>query len=159
MFANLLTTTTSRYNALRQQLTASEADGDTEDDSHISRVLRAYYKEKEQPLPPWLPPDPRERPSAPSVTSFVSSSRPQMQQQASSVSNRGSGGALGDLWDAPRQGAQPQPQSLRQQGRGSSFVGANQPSPGQAPNTRPSGGGFIDSYQRPSSGDTLQARP
>jgi hypothetical protein len=50
---SLLTNTTSRYNNLRQKLLDSDADGDTEDDSHISRVLRAYYTEKGRPFPQW----------------------------------------------------------------------------------------------------------
>ncbi|KAJ9641991.1 hypothetical protein H2199_005206 [Coniosporium tulheliwenetii] len=56
---SLYTTTTSRYASLRRNLLSSEEDGDTEDDSHISRVLRAYYTEKGRPFPPWLPPDPK----------------------------------------------------------------------------------------------------
>ena len=59
--SNLLTTTTGRYNSLRRTLLSSEDDGDTEDDSHISRALRAYYTEKARPFPPWLPPDPNDR--------------------------------------------------------------------------------------------------
>lgn len=113
---NLLTNTTSRYNNLRRQLLSDEADGDTEDDSHISRVLRAYYTEKGRPFPQWLPPDPKTPQPAPAQ--FVSSSGRQQGQQAPI----GRGGGLSDLWDnpAPQQQSQ-EPLSLRRTagGRGS----------------------------------------
>ncbi|KAI4171337.1 MAG: hypothetical protein LQ348_006939, partial [Seirophora lacunosa] len=69
----LVTTTTSRYtSALRQRIAAgasstSESDdlyADSPDASHVSRVLRAYYREKTppgQPLPEWLGVDPRDK--------------------------------------------------------------------------------------------------
>ncbi|CAI6333965.1 unnamed protein product [Periconia digitata] len=117
---NLLTTTTSRYNSLRRQLLSDEVDGDTEDDSHISRGLRAYYTEKGRPFPPWLPPDPKAPQAAPAQ--MVSSSGrgygnmgPPQQQMG-----RGSA-AINDLWDGPSQPQQQQePMSLRraQLGRG-----------------------------------------
>ncbi|KAI9728710.1 MAG: hypothetical protein M1828_002816 [Chrysothrix sp. TS-e1954] len=109
--SNVLTNTTSRYNQLRRTLLSDESDGDTEDDSHISRVLRAYYVEKGRPFPPWLPPDPKSR----------SSQRHQQQQYQQSGDNYGQNqapprraGGLNDLWDTPKD-AQPssQPQSLR----------------------------------------------
>ncbi|KAL6708318.1 hypothetical protein ACN47E_003242 [Coniothyrium glycines] len=105
---NLLTNTTSRYNNLRRQLLSDDADGDSEDDSHISRVLRAYYTEKGRPFPQWLPPDPKAPQPAP--TQFASSSGRQQGQQAPI----GRGGGLSDLWDSPAQQQQPQePLSLR----------------------------------------------
>ncbi|ORX94812.1 Sec1-binding region of Mso1-domain-containing protein [Clohesyomyces aquaticus] len=110
---NLLTTTTSRYNSLRRTLLSDEADGDTEDDTHISRVLRAYYTEKGRPFPPWLPPDPKAPQQAPAQ--YVSSGRQPGQPQM----GRG-GGGLNDLWDAPApQQQQQEPLSLRRaQARG-----------------------------------------
>ncbi|KAI4654803.1 uncharacterized protein J4E78_006980 [Alternaria triticimaculans] len=103
---NLLTNTTSRYNNLRRQILSDEADGDTEDDSHLSRVLRAYYTEKGRPFPQWLPPDPKAPQPAPAQ--FVSS-RQQAQAQTA-----GRGGGLNDLWDNPAPQQPPQePQSLR----------------------------------------------
>lgn len=113
---NILTTTTSRYNNLRRQLLDSEADGDTEDDSHISRSLRAYYTEKGRQFPPWLPPDPKGAPP-PQPTQFASSSG---RQQGQAQQMGGRGGGLSDLWDAPQQQQQPQePLSLRRAaGRG-----------------------------------------
>lgn len=103
---NLLTNTTSKYNSLRQQLLSDEADGNTEDDSHISRVLRAYYTEKGRPFPPWLPADPKAPQAAPAQ--FVSSAG---RGQVSA------GGGLSDLWDTPQQQPPPQePLSLRRAG-------------------------------------------
>ncbi|KAF2397285.1 hypothetical protein EJ06DRAFT_539654 [Trichodelitschia bisporula] len=107
-FSSLLTQTSSKYNNLRRQLISSEADGDTEDDSHISRVLRAYYTEKGRPFPDWLPPDPK----APAPIQMVSSN-PALQQQAPQYAQQqpaqpparwGSGraGGLSDLWDSPK---------------------------------------------------------
>ncbi|KAJ4369790.1 hypothetical protein N0V83_005554 [Neocucurbitaria cava] len=105
---NLLTNTTSRYNNLRRQLLSDDADGDTEDDSHISRVLRAYYTEKGRPFPQWLPPDPKAPQPAPAQ--FASSSGRQ-QGQAAPI---GRGGGLSDLWDSPQPQPLPQePLSLR----------------------------------------------
>ena len=111
--SNLLTTTTSKYDKLRRTLLSDEADGDTEDDTHICRVLRAYYQEKGKPYPQWLPPDPKAPQSAPAQ--FVSSSgRSPIPQQM----GRG-GGGLNDLWDTPQQQQQHEPASLRRaQGRG-----------------------------------------
>ncbi|KAF2183814.1 hypothetical protein K469DRAFT_751237 [Zopfia rhizophila CBS 207.26] len=128
--SNLLTTTTSRYNSLRRTLLSDEADGDTEDDSHVSRVLRAYYTEKGRPFPPWLPPDPKAPQPAP--TQFVSSSG---RQPGQPQMGRG-GGGLSDLWDAPQQPQQPQePISLRRaQGRGG---GRFQGRPGMADSYSP----------------------
>ncbi|KAK4550832.1 hypothetical protein LTR36_000412 [Oleoguttula mirabilis] len=128
--SNLLTQTTSRYNTLRRTLLSNEDDGDTEDDSHISRVLRAYYTEKGRPFPPWLPPDPNDR------RAITPQPYAQPQQQGGQYfANVGQGGrsqhsgvqaqhqagnrgSLSDLWD-PAPAAQPssngptQPQSLR----------------------------------------------
>lgn len=118
---NLLTNTTSRYTNLRRQLLSDENDGDTEEDSHISRVLRAYYTEKGRPYPQWLPPDPR-APQPQPAQQFVSSAGRQQGQGA--PMGRG-GGGLSDLWDspAPQQQAQ-QPLSLRRGAGGGAGAGA-----------------------------------
>ncbi|KAM0710652.1 hypothetical protein Q7P35_001390 [Cladosporium inversicolor] len=118
--SNLLTTTTGRYNTLRRTLLSSEDDGDTEDDSHISRALRAYYTEKARPFPPWLPPDPNDRRAQqypPQQTQaqaqgyYTSAGGRSQFQAGGSNSNRGS---LNDLWDSPAAPAAPAaPQSLR----------------------------------------------
>ncbi|PSK38011.1 hypothetical protein B9Z65_1202 [Elsinoe australis] len=127
--SNLLTSTTDRYNSLRRNLLTSEGDGDTEDDSHITRILRAYYTEKSRSLPEWLPPDPKKvvvqpppPPSAPVGSSYANlwnSSAPAAPQPAPmlSASANNSRSALSDLWDSPSQAAQQQrtasPVSLR----------------------------------------------
>lgn len=118
--SNLLTQTTSRYNSIRRTLLKDEEDGDTEDDTHISRVLRAYYTEKGRPFPPWLPPDPNDRKAV--------TPQPYMQQPSSGGGYFNRGGqvaavqqqassrpsSLSDLWDSPAQNNAPmQPQSLR----------------------------------------------
>lgn len=139
---NLLTTTTSRYDTLRRTLLSStdERDGDTPDDSHISRVLRAYYAEKSRSLPDWLPPDPRSaRPhlqhpdSSAAVSTYQSYStsarnwivgggstaaaataRPGLAPQASS---RRAGG-ISDLWDRPAASSQASAQATPSLRRG-----------------------------------------
>ncbi|KAK1064396.1 hypothetical protein LTR74_008721 [Friedmanniomyces endolithicus] len=129
--SSLLTSTTSRYNTLRRTLLSNEDDGDTEDDSHISRVLRAYYTEKSRPYPPWLPPDPNDRRAVtpqPYPAAGVSGGQQQggggyfpsarNQPQYSAAQNAGGQrGSLSDLWDPPATSASPtppmQPQSLR----------------------------------------------
>jgi hypothetical protein len=170
--SNLLTTTTSRYNSLKRQLLSDEADGDTEDDTHITRVLRAYYTEKGRAFPQWLPPDPKAPQSAPAQ--FVTSSgRPQASQQM------GRGGGLSDLWDAPRpQQQQQDPMSLRRaqpQGRGPrAFQGRQgvgntlspepqvqgRPLPSQRTGSYQSsfGGGAADPSPPPSSGSGVSAQ-
>ncbi|KAF1979115.1 hypothetical protein BU23DRAFT_148270 [Bimuria novae-zelandiae CBS 107.79] len=130
---SLLTTTTSKYNTLRRQLLSDEADGDTEDDSHIARALRAYYTEKGRPFPQWLPPDPKAPQAAPvQMVSSAGRGYGQMGQQPQ-MGGRGAGG-LGDLWDSPSQQAPPpqqEPLSLRRaQGRGGGGLrGGNSMSP------------------------------
>ncbi|KOS21354.1 hypothetical protein ESCO_006756 [Escovopsis weberi] len=64
-YSNLLTKTSSQISSLKSTLLSSEADGDTEDDTHVCRVLRDFYAEKGRPSPPWLPPDPRGGPNGP----------------------------------------------------------------------------------------------
>ena len=96
-FGSILTTTTTKYNTLKRQLISSEADGDTEDDSHIARGLRAYYTEKGRGLPEWLPKDPK---------------APVMQAPAVMVSSSGStpvGGGMGHLMLHPSAAAGQQP--------------------------------------------------
>ncbi|KAH6686181.1 Sec1-binding region of Mso1-domain-containing protein [Plectosphaerella plurivora] len=118
-YSRILTTTSSSISNLQSRILQSENDGDTEDDTHVCRVLRTYYTEKGRPFPAWLPPDPKAPPPVAPV--YVQPQQQvgsrygamgQQQQQA------GPAGSLSSLWDsnpaAPRQDA---PQSLRQ-GRG-----------------------------------------
>ena len=112
---NILTTATSKANNLRRALISSEADGDTEDDSHIARVLRAYYTEKGRSFPEWLPPDPKT--PTPPPTQMVSSSGANQAQPYGQPSQAGSrwgrGGGLSDLWDGPKAQQQEDTNSLR----------------------------------------------
>src|SRR3954449_4364510 len=127
--SNLLTTTTSRYNSLRRTLLSDEADGDTEDDSHISRVLRAYYTEKGRPFPQWLPPDPKAPQPPPPQPMYLNN--PAGAGAGRGAAPVGRGGALSDLWDPPAQGGPSQQEeslSLRRGGRGPGRM-QNLPSP------------------------------
>ncbi|KLJ06870.1 hypothetical protein EMPG_17642, partial [Blastomyces silverae] len=51
----------TRFNSLRRAISSGDEtdDPDSEDCSHISNVLRAYYTEKGRRFPPWLPADPK----------------------------------------------------------------------------------------------------
>lgn len=109
-YSNLLTKTSSQISNLRTTLLASEADGDTEDDTHVCRVLRNYYGEKGRPFPPWLPPDPKAPAQAAPIQPLYA------QSQGNRPSQPGASG-MSSLWDtgaAQQQAAQQQaPQSLR----------------------------------------------
>jgi hypothetical protein len=112
-FSNLLTTTTSRVASIRQNLLPSENDGDTEDDTHLCRVLRAYYTEKGRSFPGWLPPDPKAPP--PVVVQPVYNTN--VGARYGGLQNQGAGGsgALSSLWDSQPQQQQEQSMGLRQQ--------------------------------------------
>lgn len=142
--SNLLTQTTTRYNSISRKILSSEDDGDTEDDSHISRVLRAYYTEKGRPFPPWLPPDPNDKraitpqPYAQQASNYFNSVTGGGKSQYAPVQNQaGQRSSLSDLWDPPS--AQPaapvQPQSLR--------AGRRPPAQQVPSSTGSSGGGLM----------------
>lgn len=91
---------------LRQYYPAGETDGDTTDDTHICRVLHAYYKEKGGETPTWLPPDPKDstpvaygqmggggRKNVSNLFADTSSPEPQQQVTQSLRQNRPGGGA------------------------------------------------------------------
>jgi hypothetical protein len=166
--SNLLTQTTSKYNSLRRTLLNNEDDGDTEDDTHICRVLRAYYTEKGRPFPPWLPPDPNDRRSA-TPQPFVQQNSGYFtsaggRSQLANVQNQaGSRSSLSDLWDAPAQNTAPmQPQSLRAGRRPmaaaqtSSFSGLAPPQARPLPSQR---AGSYQTMQSQQSGLSAQASP
>lgn len=123
-FSSLLTTTTSRVATLRQNLLPSENDGDTLDDTHLCRVLRAYYTEKGRALPGWLPPDPKAPP-------------PPVVVQPVFTSNVGAGyggginqapagrGALSSLWDTQGRGRPSNPMSSTRSGSDSRQASKN----------------------------------
>jgi hypothetical protein len=94
--SNLLTTTSTRYASLRNLLPTGEADGDTPDDTHICRVLRAYYSEKGRPFPSWLPPDPKASQPAQIIQTNYGSP---VGAGYGNLANAGGGRQLGTLWD------------------------------------------------------------
>lgn len=118
--SNLLTQTTTHYKSIRRTLLSNEEDGDTEDDSHITRVLRAYYMEKGRPFPPWLPPDPNEKqaitpqPFTQPIVGYFNQATGRNQPATMPPQQNPSSGrsSLSDLWDGPN-AAPMQPQSLR----------------------------------------------
>lgn len=117
-YSQLLTTTTSRISNLRSTLLAGDGDGDTEDDTHVCRVLRAYYTEKGRTFPGWLPPDPKAPP--PQVPVYASQAAVGARYgglQAAGAPGPGGGGKLNSLWDNGPVSQRQDPQSLRQ-GRG-----------------------------------------
>jgi hypothetical protein len=155
-FSNILTTTTSKFNNLRRQLISSEADGDTEDDSHIARVLRAYYTENQRSFPEWLPADPKA--PIPQAPQFVSSTgQPgygQGPQQPAPGGRTWGRGGLSDLWDGGNKQAPQEPESLRQRPglRGSNNASfESQGSANSAPPIAAAGGGRFaqQSYLNP----------
>lgn len=111
-FSSLLTTTTSRVASIRQNLLPSENDGDTDDDTHLCRVLRAYYTEKGRNFPAWLPPDPKAPPPVVVQPVYAQSN---VGARYGGLQNQGAagGGALSSLWDSQPQPQQAAPQSLR----------------------------------------------
>lgn len=137
-YSNILTNTTSRINNLQRSFLGGETDGDTEDDTHVCRVLRQHYTEKGRPFPGWLPPDPKAPPPVQPVlaqSAGVGSRYGGLQQQG--------GGSLSSLWDNnPAQ--QPQDTQSLRRGRG-----APPPIRGNDPRNNPmnpfnSGGGGRD---------------
>ncbi|KAE9571203.1 hypothetical protein CGMCC3_g12789 [Colletotrichum fructicola] len=117
-YSRILTNTTSQISSLQSRLLQSENDGDTEDDTHVCRVLRAYYTEKGRPFPGWLPPDPKAPPPAAPVyaqpASQVGSRYGGLQPQQQPGPTTG----LSSLWDS-NGGAQPRQDTMSlRQGRG-----------------------------------------
>jgi hypothetical protein len=106
-FSNLLTATKTRYQSLRA---GDEADGDTENDSHISRVLRTYYAERGQAYPDWLGPPPNLRSQSP-VTSLRNTYG--RRQQNAAPPPGATAASLSDIWDAPAGSQQQQQQGGR----------------------------------------------
>ncbi|KAI4148643.1 MAG: hypothetical protein LQ340_005002, partial [Diploschistes diacapsis] len=124
-----LSSLTSHYTSLKRLLPTSlspDADNSITDpaNSHVSRVLRAYYTEKGRPFPPWLGPDPNAPAKvAPAYVAQSLTGRSTPTSAATSLragnrgsSGAGSGGGLGDLFDdrpASAGAAQEEPLSLR----------------------------------------------
>ncbi|KAI4125222.1 MAG: hypothetical protein LQ338_004384 [Usnochroma carphineum] len=141
--SSLITTTTSRYtSALRQRITTSTSESDdayidTPDASHVSRVLRAYYRETRpnQPLPEWLGVDPRDRDRSKTEDggggarggggylgslrrSAASAGGSSGAGQGRASGGGGGGGGLGEIWGDSGGGAQG---GQQQQGGGNSM--------------------------------------
>ena len=121
-FSSFLSSTSSRYSPFRRTLLSSSSEDDSSIDdpgnSHVSRVLRAYYTEKGRPFPNWLGHDS----SAVATTqqpqrSFVGSAPSSLRGQNSNITGaRSTGGALGEHWADMPAGEKPQddqPGSLR----------------------------------------------
>ncbi|KFA77765.1 hypothetical protein S40288_00495 [Stachybotrys chartarum IBT 40288] len=145
-YSNILTKTSSQISSLRSTLLASEADGDTDDDTHVCRVLRNYYADKGRQFPAWLPPDPKAPAPQPAQVVYA---QPQVGARygGPGMGPGGGGGAAGglsSLWDSgPAGGGAPAPQSLR---AGRTPVGGRtadvqpRPLPSQRPGSHQSGG-------------------
>ncbi|KAK2698193.1 uncharacterized protein FRV6_06226 [Fusarium oxysporum] len=130
-YSNLVQKTSSQISSLRQNLLSGEQDGDTEDDTHVCRVLRGYYTEKGRPFPSWLPPDPK----APAQQPIQPVMTPQAGQRLGAQGQQH--GGLSSLWDnGPQQPQQQAPQSLRAGG-------------GRTPASLQPGGGGGDINRRP----------
>lgn len=173
--SNLLTSASS----LRSRFSTSESDGPTPEDTHLCRVLRAYYSEQRRPFPDWLPPDPKEksgfgrddnsydgRPQGSRTsTGFIISRR---QGGSSTASGGGSGsGGLSDLWGDSGNGppAPAETMSLRRGPRGAQPGGRlqvpNRPGAGIAGDQRSQSAGSHLGPQRMesvSAQDRLKAR-
>ncbi|EFX01724.1 major facilitator superfamily transporter sugar [Grosmannia clavigera kw1407] len=116
-YSNILTTTTSRISNLRSLL-GGEADGDTEDDTHVCRVLRAYYIETARSFPQWLPPDPKAPPPVVATPPPGYGQPPIGSRYGAGLAANGStpAGGLSSLWDNNNNGSASAPPtaSLRQ---------------------------------------------
>ncbi len=162
----LLTSTTSRYDSLRRNILSSSS---TEDDtsltdpsaSHVSRVLRAYYTEKQRPFPEWLGPDPRTQQREQGQQQMAyNTSRPvgSLRSNASeggSMRGASGGGGLGDIWGSDAGGGGVEgslrrgPASRIRPGMASSASSSSMASEGQNAglNVRPLPSQRVGSYQ------------
>lgn len=97
-YSNIASRVNNSVSSLSRNLLNSEADGDTEDDTHVCRVLRQYYTERATGLPQWLPPDPKAPPPV------VVQQPPAMNSRygAGSLQASQSAGGLSSLWDKNR---------------------------------------------------------
>ncbi|KAK1760447.1 Sec1-binding region of Mso1-domain-containing protein [Echria macrotheca] len=140
-YKDLLTNASTNITKLQRTYFGGETDGDTEDDTHVCRVLRAYYTEKGQPFPGWLPPDPKAPPPVQPVYANQVGSR-YGGFSSNNTQQAGAGGAsLSSLWDNNSNNQSAQPASLRQ-GRANPFANRT----GSAPPVR---GGREEVQSRP----------
>lgn len=162
---SLLTSTTSRYASLRRNILSSSSEDDSNitdpKDSHVSRVLQAYYTEKGRPIPAWLGVDPPEAAKAQQreqhPAAYVTS-RPMGSLSAGRNPSDGRGTAgrgLSDLWgDDPRGGGGASPVEGRGSLRRDPLGGSRRPGQMQQPqqgseSVRPLPSQRVGSYQNP----------
>ena len=114
--ATYLNSLSSHYTNLKRLIpTSSSPDTDLTvndpNDSHVSRVLRAYYTEKGRLFPPWLGPDPNAR--QPTVTPAYAAT-PNTQGQSQTHPRRGLGDLFGESAESAASNNLGEPLSLRQ---------------------------------------------
>ncbi|KAJ4389232.1 hypothetical protein N0V93_006696 [Gnomoniopsis smithogilvyi] len=97
-YSNIASRVNNSVSSLSRNLLNSEADGDTEDDTHVCRVLRQYYTEKGTGFPQWLPPDPK----APAPVVVQQPAAMNSRYGAGSLQTSQSAGGLSSLWDKNR---------------------------------------------------------
>ncbi|MCJ1384442.1 hypothetical protein MMC17_007558 [Xylographa soralifera] len=118
--SSYLSSLTSQYTSLKRLLPTSLSEDqdrsiNSESDSHVTRVLRAYYTEKGRPFPAWLGPDPN---ASSRSTIAALSNAPATTGAGSLRAGRGGppatgGGGLGDLFaDSSPQGGSREAESL-----------------------------------------------
>ncbi|KAI0884428.1 Sec1-binding region of Mso1-domain-containing protein [Annulohypoxylon maeteangense] len=112
-YSNIVGATSSKISNLQRTFLNSEADGDTEDDTYVCRVLRSYYTEKGQSFPGWLPPDPK----APPPVAAVYAQPASVGSRYGGLTQQPQGGGLSSLWDNNPVSQPQDAQSLRR-GRG-----------------------------------------
>ena len=124
--SSYLASLTTHYTSLRRLLPTSLSEENdlhisSASDSHVSRVLRAYYTEKQRPFPAWLGPDPNVSTSSlktATLSSFSSSNPNGLSPTSSLRGQRGGTTGLGEIFaDNPQQGQNTNgldPLSLRQ---------------------------------------------
>lgn len=95
-YSNIASRVNNSVSSLQRTVFNSEADGDTEDDTYVCRVLRQHYTEKGSGFPGWLPPDPKQ--AAPSPVT----ANPAISPRYGNVPASQSAGGLSSLWDKNR---------------------------------------------------------
>lgn len=126
-YSNIASRVNNSVSSLSRNLLNSEADGDTDDDTHVCRVLRQYYTEKGTGFPQWLPPDPKAPPPVAVQQPPAMNSR----YGAGSLQTSQSAGGLSSLWDKNR-GASASPAAAAAPGPRNPFAPRNAVTPDPA---------------------------